>query len=85
MVIQYSLLAYRGGQFRVSPEGQFAVSPDNTELRPEIKRVRDENYQVYGGPQGVASAEARGLRAGALHGGAPPSRALLRNILPGNG
>jgi len=28
MVIQYSLLAYRGGQFLVSPEGQFAVSPD---------------------------------------------------------
>ncbi len=40
------------------------------ELKPEIQRIWNENFRVYGADQGMGPDAARGIPGGPLHGGA---------------
>jgi putative transposase len=49
------------------PTQRSARAQRDDALRPAIRRVWDAHYQVYGPPQGVAAAPARGRARRALH------------------
>jgi hypothetical protein len=73
MVIQTLLSAHRGGQFLVSPEGQFVMSPDTQRHRHHYVRasVRVHEYPdgrlaIFDGPSCLARFDPAGKPIDAL-------------------